>query len=180
MGTQPAEEVWITKKQTAEILGVGAREVERMAKNGRIHKLYQPPNRKEDRRYGQVLYLQTDVRVIEQERLYGVRSSAPLPPQAALALAPISQAQARVADAQVDAWHGLAAHLAKLSAAFPTPKPQPRAWLTLEEAVDYCGLPLAELERLLREGLIYSFGRGPKTWRIQRASLDAYGQASHQ
>ena len=109
---------------------------------------------------------------------YVAAGMPPLTAEGAFAFPRLPEAELASVNSQVEAWNAMATYLTKLSNALAPP--QRKAFLTFEEAIAYSGLPAAEIDRLLREGLIYSFGRGPKTWRIQRASLDAYGQASHQ
>ena len=52
-----------------------------------------------------------------------------------------------------------------------------RPWLTLDEAAEYSGLPAHVITKLLCgvAPQLDCIGRGPKTWRIRRASLDAWG-----
>jgi hypothetical protein len=174
--TQPAQ-TWLTKKEAAQLLDLSERQVERMAASGRVEKRLVKPG--PGRRYGRMLYLEADLRAIAQEREAGVvvlARTGPVPQQApASSLALVPQAQASAAVAQANAFGALAAHLAKLSAAFP---PRTKAWLTLAEATEYSGLPEVFLADLLRTSQIDNIGRGPKTWRVRRASLDAYGAAS--
>jgi hypothetical protein len=172
------QETWIPKARAAELLGLSVREVERMAQNGRIQKRYDKPG--PGRRYGCVLYREADVLAIEEEREVGIHNSGGAQAkQNLLTLLPASQVGPRAVEAQVDAWGALTAHLAKLSAAFPTPTNR-KAWLTLEEAAEHSGLPVAKLTELVSSEVVYAIGRGPKTWRIQRASLDAFGEAAMQ
>lgn len=159
MGTQPAPEKWVTKKVAAELLKIGEREIERMAV--------------------QDAAVAAAVRAVQEERAAGIRLSAPQTPHNALAVVGISQAQSRVADAQVAALSGLAEHFAKLSAIFPPPLTR-KAWLSFPEAIEHSGLLPSTLADLLRREIVYATGRGPKTWRIQRVSLDAYGEAPKQ
>ena len=137
------------------------------------------------KRQARVVYKRSDLQAI-LDGIAGAPASDPVtkrPADTAVAIVRSTEAQVErqiaVGTAQADFFAGLAAHLAKLSGAYPTPAIT-KAWLTLAEAVEYSGLPSAELQRLLREGWVHSIGRGPKTWRVQRASLDAHGQAAHQ
>jgi hypothetical protein len=73
----------------------------------------------------------------------------------------------------VDPFAGLAAHLARLSAAFPSP-PRPKPWLTLVEAVEFSGLPQAYLLTQARAGSIRAVNVGTakqQRWRFHRSSL---------
>ncbi len=178
MATSPAAAPkWLTKQEAANILGLSTREVERMAQHGRITKRYNPPGVGKAR-YGHTLYLETDILAIDHERDLGIHNTKPVPIAPALhsagALALIPQAQAEAASAQTIAWGALTTHLAKLTAALPS-KEVTKKWLTFDEAAEYSGLPKAKLAELLRAKKVYCFGRGPKSWTIQRASLDVFG-----
>lgn len=166
----PVAESWITKQEAAELLGVSIRQVERLAARGLIRKRYLKPG--EGRKYGCTQFQRAAVVSIDREREQALVKTAS-DSATSVAVVPVGQSQAT-------AWSALAEHLAKLSAAYPTPKREWPAWLTFEEAWEYSGLTAPYLEGFLRDGLIHCIGRGRKTWRIQRASLDAYGQAAHQ
>jgi hypothetical protein len=170
---------WLLKEDAAKFLGTNARSVERRARQGLVTSRYLPKQPNE--RQARVVYRRADLEAI----LNGIAMTPATDPVTkrptteSTALAIAQPPQTAVALAQVDFFGGLATHLAKLSAAFPAPRIT-KAWLTLEEAVEHSGLPAAELAQLLRAGIIHAIGRGPKTWRVQRASLDAYGEAPHQ
>lgn len=159
-------EQWVTKDVAARMLGLGIRAIERIAEKGGLSK------RKEPTKKGyRVLYLLGEVEQLKSERAAGiVRASAG-------EMAPVPQANLAIVNAQTEAWAAMATHMTRLGTLFPA---LAKAWMTLDEAAEYSGLPIALLEPLLREQTIFALGRGPKTWRIQRASLDAYGRAGHQ
>lgn len=74
----------------------------------------------------------------------------------------------------LDPFAGLAAHLARLAAAFPAPAPLPKPWLTLAEAVEYSGLPVWFLVDRARSGGIRAVNVGHGTreyWRFHREGL---------
>lgn len=203
------ESEWITKQEAAKMLGVHLRQVEKRISQGYIEKRFLPRKMNErqarvevSRRDVEALKAGTpnhteQVAEPEPKKIdAGMKKAlaqyvgAGLPAlttEGSFAMPLIPEAQLKALCAQTEAslslnkaWSALAEHLAKLSAAFPPPRRDWPAWLTLEDAAEYSGLPAPELKRLLNEGLVYSFGRGPKTWRVQRAALDAYGQAAHQ
>jgi hypothetical protein len=60
-----------------------------------------------------------------------------------------------------------------LPPAEPENKPVPKLWLTLEEA-SACGLGVAALKKLCRDGKITALKTRGEGWRIQRASLEAF------
>jgi hypothetical protein len=71
-----------------------------------------------------------------------------------------------------DPFAGLAAHLARLAAAFPAAQAKP--WLTLDEAAEYSGLPRAWLIAQARAGALraVNVGQGTKEfWRFNREGL---------
>ena len=79
--------------------------------------------------------------------------------------------------AQNDFFAGLSAHLAKLSAAFPSKKEWPLL-LTFEQGLEYLNAPAAMLEKLIRDGDVKAlWGRGRGTWRVSKAELDEYAKA---
>jgi hypothetical protein len=69
-----------------------------------------------------------------------------------------------------DPFAGLAAHLAKLAAAFPSPPPTVGQWLTLDEAAERSGLPKSWLLAQARSGADFAMNVGsPKkaVWRFR-------------
>lgn len=169
---QAPEAEWLLKEDAAKHIGATVRSVERSARKGLIETRYLPkaPNEKQAR----VVYLRSDLdRIIDDRRWPTAMDPVTKRPTTDTALT-----VARSGAGQMDVWSALAAHLAKLSTVHAPPIT--KAWLTLDESVEYSGLPRQEMAVLLREKWIYSLGRGPKTWRVQRESLDAYGKAAHQ
>jgi excisionase family DNA binding protein len=83
---------------------------------------------------------------------------------------PADQAAALVRSA--DPFAGLAAHLTRLAAAFPTPQPKP--WLGLAEAAEYSGLPRDWLLAQARAGALRAVkvGKGSRDrWKFNREAL---------
>lgn len=171
----PAPEAWITKEEAAEILGVSTRQVERLAERGLIRKRFIKPGG--GRRYGCTQYEKAAVAAIEHDREFPAPSGDGTKDLARIrehvGLPPLSPT--------IEEMSGLTTGLITLKELLQEGRPrEPRAWLTLTEASEYSGLPVPFLSALLREGHIHAIGRGPATWRIQRASLDAYGSEAHQ
>ena len=164
MGTATTVKVerWITKKEAAEVLGLSTRAVERLAQSRGITMRHEKPG--PGRRYSMVFYSSPEIEALRDERRDGVRSISTAVTRTYSAIPP--DAQIAIARAQIGIFEGLTAHLA--------PSRAPKPWLTFDEAVEYSGLAPSMLEEVLRQGDVFSIGRGLKTWRIQRASLDAW------
>lgn len=181
--TKNATEEWVSKERAAGLLNVEPRQVEKRAQQGFIEKQYLP--RKPTERAARVQYKTADIEALlaGTPNMYGepMKDEQWSPrPARELVVMPAPSAPPAIALAEVDFFGAMALQLARLSAAFPTP-PITKAWLTVDEAAEYSGLPVPEVERLVEEGIVYApVGRGRKTWRIQRASLDAYGERAHQ
>lgn len=145
---------WIPKAEAAQMLGVSTREIERKAAAGRIQmKKVRLPGDKTDR----AVYLTDDIDRVKQEREAGAMQ--------------LTVAQGHALPSAVPAW--LAAVLQ------PRTEPINKAWLTLDEAAAYSGLPAPEISRLVRGLNVHAIGHGHKTWRIQRESLDEWGRMVH-
>lgn len=143
---------WIPKAEAAELLGVSTREIERKAAAGRIRT---NKVRLEGDRSDRTVYSVDDVQRVKQEREAGVMQLAPR------GLPPAPEANPVFA--------ALAGQLLRNSA----PRIE-KPWLSLDEAAEYSGLPQTMLASALRAGGVYALGRGPKTWRVQRSSLDKW------
>jgi excisionase family DNA binding protein len=152
----------LTKREVIEYLGKSKRTVETMIAQGRLPAQYfNGPNGK------QAAFARADV-----ERLKGeietpmVRPAARLEAavETAKSLAPLAEAIA-----------------AALRTALQADVPKPRAWLTLDEAVEYSGLPKSYLLALARGGgdathrkpdFAVNVGTGTKEfWRFNREAL---------
>jgi Helix-turn-helix domain len=148
-----AQGEWIPKAEAAELLGVSTREIERKAASGRVRT---NKVRLEGDRSDRTVYSVEDLQRVKQERESGVMQLAPRS-----AAVPVVQEQA----------------FAALIAALKPPPPRvDRAWLTLEEAADYSGLTRPTISRYIRSRVVFAVGRGAKTWRILRGSLDDLGR----
>lgn len=161
---------WLTKAETAKLLGVSLSTVERMIQSKQIEAGYRPmPHRR-----AAAVCNPTDVNRLlgERQRATGFRMGgkmggnlggreeiAPDLPAAALVKMP-------------DAFEALMRYMV-LQEHNNTRKisPSQKAYLTLDEAVEYSGLPKAELLRMIGSGLVDARKCG--RWYIRRKSLDA-------
>ena len=154
----PSTEQWVPKAKAAEMLGVSTREIERKAAAGRIRtQKVRLPGDKNDK----AVYAVGDITTVKDQR------------EAAALQLTVGPGQA--------APHALPSVVAALTAVLQQTAPPrvERAWLTLDEAATYSGLPASEIARLIRERQVYAMGRGHVTWRIQRESLDEWGRMVH-
>lgn len=188
--TKPAPEEWLPKADAAKLLGVAVRQLERRQRQGYIEKKSEP--RKPMETSAPVFYSRTDIlalkagtpnvhaREVESAPLAddffdGRGLSAEQTGKAlkerqstALALRPAADA---------DPFAGLAARLAGLSAFAAQYNPQViKPWLTLDEAVEYSGLPRAFLLAQAKAGNAFATNVGTDTshrWRFNRDALGA-------
>jgi excisionase family DNA binding protein len=168
---KPTTENWLPKLEAAKFLGVSIRELERKSGAGRIRtRKVRLAGEKSDR----VVYHPVDLATVKRERETNVvmrqePGTRALAVPAGLAIeaqmAPV-RAQSEIAAALVQTLHQL------------TPPRITKFWLTVQEAADYSGLPPAQIEELVRDRHVLALGRGPKTWRVQRSSLDDFGRAT--
>jgi excisionase family DNA binding protein len=155
----PAPEDWILKDAAAEQLGLSPRQVERYAAAGKIRmKLVRIAGDRSDRN----VYSMEDIRAILTERESGT-------------LKLVERGNTGLMAPEGPFFATLAAVLKQTA---PPPR-MDKAWLTLQEAAAYSGLPAPEIARLVRELQVYAMGRGRATWRIQRESLDEWGRMVH-
>lgn len=153
----PAPAEWLPKKEAAALLGVSTRQVERYAESGRIRmQLARLPGERTDRN----VYALEDLEKLNADR------AAPAPK-----LLPFPEAMARTESPAIAALTAILQQTAQ-------PRIE-RAWLTLDEAAAYSGLPASEIARLVRDKDVYAIGQGHVTWRIQRESLDEWGRMVH-
>jgi hypothetical protein len=169
--TGESEGDWVFKNEAATFLGVNIRAVERLSRQGIIQRKYLP--RRANERQARVIFSQADLNAYRAKGEGPARDPVSKQPNAL----PQAGSTALVTTAQADFFTGLAAHLAKLSAAFPPPRKEWPLWLSFDEAIEYSGMRPAKLEEEIRAGTIVADGRGRGTWRICRASLDEYGKA---
>jgi hypothetical protein len=170
-------EEWVSKEEAAALMGVKPRQVEKRAQAGYIEKRYL--DRRLNERSARVQYSRADI----------VAFLAGTPNHCEAVAQDAAKSVSREVSGSLAGNSGNA--LALIDQTLPLgfwstiferrrePR-EPRAWLTLAEASEYSGLPVPFLSQLLRAELVYAIGRGPATWRIQRASLDGYGSEPHQ
>jgi DNA-binding transcriptional MerR regulator len=165
---------WLTKKEAAQVLGVSLRQMERIAQLEKFEKTKDAQ--------GRALFREEVI-----EKLSATRGAAQqeefqkLQVERVIEKIDARKAQAAAVNGvQIDSARALADYLAKLTehlAALTTAAREgPKAFLTIEEASRYCGLPQPFIANLLRTDQVNHIGRGPVTWRISRASLDEYGK----
>lgn len=126
------EEEWWSRELAAKYLEVSVRKLRSVAAAGRIRRKHIPPA--PGRPYQSVVYNVADVEGYKAEALAG---SSP-------AVMPVVNAPHLPASLLPAALELLGQRLA--------PPPRVRRWLTLDEAVEYSGLPRAYLQRFAREG----------------------------
>jgi excisionase family DNA binding protein len=160
-----APSAWLSQKEAAEALGVTDRTVRRLCADGKLGSRVQPvlgrkpvvmvDQRDVDRILGERV---RPLAVVSTERMpepWPVRSLSELPDHGK-ALTPLAQIVA-------DAIRSLAAPA--------SPKP----WLTLDEAVEFSGLPRAYLVRAARNGAAFakdvSASDKRAAWRFSREGL---------
>jgi hypothetical protein len=181
---KPAKE-WITAEEAAALLGVNLRQVQKRARAGYIEKRRLP--RLPTESAGRVEYSRADVDALldgtpnhcepvgfpqrvraAEEAEAGSDARPPAAGNGTRALAPA----AFFRPPELAAGH------------WPAPT-APRAWLTLPEAAAYSGLPEVTIVSLTRGGMIRAIdqwgqdvGQGTHraSYRMSRASLDAYGE----
>jgi excisionase family DNA binding protein len=150
----------MSKPEVCEYLGKSKRTVETMVARGRLGIAYvQGPNGKT------AVFRRSDVEALKREIDTPMHRATELP-----ARQPDSQTAVALRPSSSDPFAGLAAHLAKLSAAFPSPPPTVGKWLTLDEASEASGLPKSWLLAQARAGAAFAMnvGSGKKAaWRFR-------------
>lgn len=180
-----ALEEWIPKAAAAKLLGVSLRQLERREQKGYIEKKQLP--RLPTESTARVLYSRADLvalragkpnvhaRVVDDS---GPDPEASAEPAVSNGAAPTLALVRRAAPAgtEKDPFAALAAHLARLSAAYPAP-PVAKPWLSIDEAVEYSGLPRSWLVAQARAGAAFAIdvasGGARQIWRFNREALGA-------
>jgi excisionase family DNA binding protein len=152
----------MSKPEVCEYLGKSKRTVETMVARGRLGIAYvQGPNGKTAVfRRAEVEALKRDINTPVHRATPADGAIAPAVPGPSLALRPAAS----------DPFAGLAAHLARLAAAFPSPPRTVGKWLTLDEAAEASGLPKSWLLAQARGGAEFAMnvGSGKKAaWRFR-------------
>lgn len=151
---------WMPKKEAAEFLGVSLNQLTVRVREGYIEK--------RSEKTGPVFSV-ADMVALKSGKPIRVNSASSPSPQPQVE----AMAQAIVAHSP-DPFAGLAAHLAKLAAAYPSPAPELKPWLTLDEAARYSGLPARFLVDRARSGGLRAVNVGPGSrefWRFHREGL---------
>lgn len=162
---------WLEKEPAAKRLGVGMRQLENRAAKGEIRK--SKMERQPHERAARVLYSIQDIDAIKagKPNQYG-EVDAPAEAKSDLQKQLIKSGDFANS---ADPFAGLAAHLAKLSAAFPSAAEPAKPWLSLKEAAEYSGLPAAWLLEQARAGQLRAVntGKGSREfWKFNRAALE--------
>jgi excisionase family DNA binding protein len=176
----PEHDQWLTKPDAAKALAVSLRQIERLAETGRLTRRNLPPAKGD--RYHRTVYSADDVARVKAQRDAGIRPGfaagfVPGAPSNALAPPPLSEGQLMLSRGYASVQEALVGALAAI--ADRVAPSERKAWLTLDEASDYSGLPVPELVRLVRSRELYAIGRGRGTWRIQRNDLDVWSNSEH-
>ena len=165
--SQPDLSSWPTHTEAAQRLGTNERTIHRWIASGRLTRAYRPATGRKPI----VVVDPADLEQIRRERLPPVVLTGDhdgRTQHVQMLSESVEVERARGADP----FAGLAAHLARLAAAFPTAQPKP--WLTLDEAAEYSGLPRAWLIAQARSGALraVNVGQGTKEfWRFNREGL---------
>lgn len=181
-GTKPDLSSWPTHTEAAQRLGTNERTIHRWITSGRLRRAYRPAIGRKPI----VIVDPADVERLRKERQQVVVvETAPMQtiPENPGLISPGIARRAENADLARqspgligpggDPFAGLAAHLARLAAAFPTPQPKP--WLGLAEASEYSGLPRAWLIAQARAGALRAVNVAAngtrERWRFNREAL---------
>lgn len=186
---KPALEEWIPKTAAAKLLGVSLRQIERREKDGFLEKRTLPRLATEST--GRVVYSRADLLALKAgtPNTHARAVQDVVDPEAS-PLQPVvsnggagggggsnGKALALVRNgsyAQRDYVAAFDAIVGSLRAATP---PAPKPWLTVDEAVEYSGLPRGYLLKRAREGwdaaVDVSTGGAHQFWRFNRAALGA-------
>jgi hypothetical protein len=176
-GTKTAPDPWMYAEEVCKVLKVKLRQVQQRAAQGYIE-THQLP-RKPTERQGRTLYRRADVEALKagKPNMHAVEVEMPAKTQALPARAETKALARRPPlSPSIAELSGIGGVLTLREFLQETRPREPKAWLTLDEAAAYSGLPRILLEVEIWHNRIVTLGRGPKTWRIQRASLDAFGR----
>lgn len=166
---------WLPKLNAAEVLGISARQLERLAAKGQIETQL---TARERGRGKLALYARADLEAI----LAGHPNSHAVPvdqeadgnaPAGALQLNPAQPAAPAVAVRKTGGEAMAVSFLQQLAASFAPAAPC-KPWLTLAEAAEYSGLPAAWLRRQARAGAACAVNVGSPAsprWRFSRELL---------
>jgi len=181
--TEHRNEAWLSKSAAARFLGVSERQIERREQQGYIEKRVLPRDPHES--MARVEYSRADLEALKagKPNMYArevsniIDRSRPVNETGKLGdLAhPLSQTALAIRGrpAGVDGFAALAAHLARLSAAYAPAEAVP--WLSLRDAAKYSGLPRRYLLDAARDGALFardvSVGGARSRWMFNREAL---------
>lgn len=168
---------WIPIAEAAQLLGVTPRQVQRREQAGNIEKRFGP-------RIGSagapVLYSRADIEALKAGMPNVHAREVDAHPQSdragkSTALALAGAPDATVALARITPSEILKSLAELINAARNVPPLEPKPWLTLEEAVEYSGLPGSFLLAKAREGASFAMDVASKGdrqhWRFSRDGL---------
>jgi hypothetical protein len=157
------KDVWLMKEDAAKLLGVGIRQLENRVARGKVRK--QTLQREPGERTARVCYAEEDLKAL----------LAGTPNQYEPPAAPQSRTLAITNGAPGDPFAGMPEKLAALAAfASQFKAPEPKFWLTVDEAIAVSGLPREYLIAQARSGAFraVNVGRGKREfWRFNREGL---------
>lgn len=173
---------WLSKQDAARLVGISIRQLERRESQGYIRKHVLP--RRAQQKTAPVVYLREDCEALKEGRAqsYGetVRSSRaktageplatlPAPDEASVPTALAPRAPQAAANANWDAF-------CRAVATAIAPREEPKPYLTIREAAEYSGLPVAYLRRMAPNGGfgavdVASEGATKRAWRFRRAAF---------
>ncbi len=165
---------WVLKEEAARMLKLKPAAVELRARRGWLKRKYleRLPNEKQ----GRVVYLRADIEKLKRGEI--PESSATVVDPVTKQRAPQAVAKTGAGATPTEAWQSAFAQVvAKFGEQFMHsfgPPPYKQAWLTFDEALAHSGHTPMMLTKLILGNKVMSYGRGPKTWRVSRVSLDAY------
>jgi hypothetical protein len=189
----PKIEDWVSAEEAAEMLGVNVRQVQKRAKAGYLAKTYLP--RLPNERQGRVRYARADVTALlagtpnHCEGVTAKKAGTEFPGPTGDGAADLERIRTHLQLAALpDPELEFRKHVMELIAAEKLERrarSEPRAWLTLTEAAEYCGLEEQTLVNICKASNVRAIDasgldvgmetRKSSAWRVQRASLDAWG-----
>ena len=171
-----ANSEFIGKDEAAQRLGISVRSFQALVASGKIErKLERDPATNQN----VARYRAGDVERVAYQRQHPEES--PQPAQGTADMAPQSPARGQNGHILTE----LLRHFALATPSASSFQPHHKAWLTLEEAAEYCGLSRGLLLRLVRRGKLPAFQDQPiklpgekrakagSSWRVCRRDLDS-------
>jgi hypothetical protein len=167
---------WPTKSEAAQALGCSVRQVERMIEAGAIITGFRPvPHRR-----AACVCNPDDITRVAGERRAAAQPQSVVRDDKGMMrtlpevdIAAVSGSISGLSRVVMRELLGLASDGARATVAASNPQAVPlsqKAYLTLDQAIEYSGLPKAELNRRMKMGLLETVRAG--RWYIRRKSLD--------